>query len=721
MLKIIDAHTNNLKNINLIIDTNSITLFQGPSGSGKSSLAIDTLLQEGLRRFWEPLRSFIGGSALPHVECTAIEGLPPVIGMIQEREHKMGPYESFGSMSELWPFIRKIILQRGGHYCSQRNIMLIEYTPQSILETLELSKGDKIIVYAPQPQCTDEHFKALKQERLLQGFFSALIDGKEGDLSTVTQAPNSWSLRVDRIKWNPTKRTRLIEAIEMGLLAGSGTVTIHCQEERYLFNREPTSLSGSKLPSITTNLLNYRSPKGACPHCKGSGMQDLTPCLHCSGSRYNLVAQNIALDKFSIQDIMTQSVSFVIQNILNSCTEEEKKQLKKSLRLLQILELEHIPLCRSYDALSTGEKSRLRLYSLLRSKYDGVLFIIDEPSLGLDEDRIKKILPLLKSLSEGNNGLIVIDHHPLLEEIADSIVYFGPKSGVNGGNIVTKSSTKTADVHFSTSNIHFELHEHEFARHSLNTIDGKSGSGKTRFLKRIATTNTDLFSNVVFIQSRSLSANPRSCVATYLHFWSHLRELYAQTAVSKMKGLTASNFSFNSPNGACGVCSGLGNIRIELPPLPPTNSTCPECNGLRFKSAVLQARYKGYNIAQILDLTIEEALNVLHKIPKAYAPLRAASQIGLGYLKLGQRINSLSGGESRRMLIAQELSQAYASKDLSNHLFLMDNPSAALHFSDRQHLLESLEILLYKKATVIVATHCKKIKELAFQVPLKQQ
>jgi excinuclease ABC subunit A len=727
MIKIKNAWANNLKNVSLEIPTNKLVAFAGPSGSGKSSLAIDILLHEGQRRICEALRNQSGSKKLAHALVDQIEGLPLTLGIEQDHGQKLGPYETVGSMTDLYSLVQQLYVLEGIQTCPSTGKELPCHTAAEVCEELQhLPPRARMIIFAPLPNDL-RNYKEFLAELKRQGFGRLRIDGEQRMIEEAPKkAPEDWQLIVDRLLHAPDKKHRLFEAVQTSFTAGKGQMGIEIRSEsgievRHFSQRPHSQALGRCLPAPSLDLLSYRSSIGACPNCAGKGKEKDTTCHLCGGFRLNPDALRVQVAGKSFGEILSTPLSNISGFAERLPSTALTASITRRLKRIDQLGVAHLTVGQPIDELSTGERSRIRIASLLSHELSSALYIFDEPSLGLSATEVTSVVAALRECVERGNSVLVVDHHPLLHKSADKLILFGPGAGENGGEIVSKSPSPAPrlkeKIRPPGKAITFSrLPGQSFETGRLNIVVGPSGIGKTRLLRTIhAQTEHGLPSPIekaVLIENTGLQGNRRSCVATTAKLWKEIRTLLSRTRDARLLGYSAPHFSFNRSGGRCEACSGLGTLSVHLPPLPPKEKVCSTCEGRRFDESILSVRYRSCSVHDILEMEISAAKELFQSIPKLYRKLLALEEIGVGYLKLGQVSTTLSGGEGRRLRLGEELARALGrSETLEGLLVLLDEPASSVHPYDALTITNCLLQLRDRGATIIVATHQQELIE----------
>ncbi len=789
------AREHNLKNINVTIPRDKITVITGPSGSGKSSLAMDTIYAEGQRRYVESLsayaRQFLEQMQKPEVDY--IEGLSPSIAINQKTVSK-SPRSTVGTITEVYDYMRVLFTRIGTPYCYNCGSLITTQDIHNILRSvLALPLGTKIQILAPiVRERKGEYKKELLQMRM-EGFVRARIDGKMVDLtrdiSLKKQFRHTVEIVIDRFIIKHSIEKQLRNAIDTSLkYADTVIINIIDENKDIPFSRTlACARCGISYPEIEPRLFSFNSKYGACPKCSGLGFENLiameapespeqefvlespedielthlTPCKSCNGKRLRKEALNVKIHDIDIGEFSRMSVkdAFAYINDLASKLSEREtviskrvlKEVKERLSFLNRVGLGYIALDRPSLTLSGGEAQRIRLATQLGSALTGVLYVLDEPSIGLHPRDCSKLLESLSEIRNSGNTVVIVEHDEETIRWADNIVDMGPGAGSKGGWIIATGSP-SAITHIDSSLTGKYLSGElsipvpkkrrkpgEFIKivgaseFNLKNIDitlpmgiflcvtGVSGSGKSTLIFEIlykALMNRlyksslipgkykkiegiDKIDKAISIDQSPLGRTPRSNPATYTGIFTHIRTLFAQISESRVRGYSPSRFSFNVAGGRCEACGGDGQKKIEMHFLPNVYVTCDVCKGKRYNRETLEIRYKDKNISDILEMTVSEAFEFFSAIPALKQRLAVLDEVGLGYLKLGQPATTFSGGEAQRLKISRELGKRPTGKTL----YILDEPTTGLHFVDIQKLLGVINRLVDMGNTVIVIEH----------------
>ncbi|MCP6726432.1 MAG: excinuclease ABC subunit UvrA [Patescibacteria group bacterium] len=876
-IRIRGAKVHNLKNVSVDIPKDKLVVITGLSGSGKSSLAFDTLYAEGQRRYVESLsayaRQFLGIMDKPDVE--SIEGISPAIA-IDQRKGSHNPRSTVGTITEIYDYLRLLFARIGIPHCPEcGNPVSRQSVTQIADQILKQPVNSEIGILGPLVRHRKGEHRGVLEEVERGGFVRVRIDG------IVCRLEEALQLELDRQKYHSIEvvvdrlviekeldRPRLVDSLETALRLGKGLVMVQIQDPK---KKKPEVLifserfacedCGVNLPEIEPRIFSFNSPFGACTSCQGLGeklevspelvipnpslsvaegaifpwarashkvgrqgffwwkLEELSKvagfslqkpfkalskktqqlilngdgdfegvipwlerryhetdsehareeieqymiervCEKCEGRRLKPEVLSVTIAGSSINDIVTMPVENsrdFFKSLKNILKEGEKKialpigkEIESRLQFLMDVGLDYLTLSRKAGTLSGGEEQRIRLATQIGSKLTGVLYILDEPSIGLHSRDQDRLITTLKQLRDLGNSVVVVEHDPATIMSADWIIDVGPGAGKHGGEIIfkgtpkqiLKSSTLTGQYLSGKKKIDIKQRAQGNGKylvvkgakeHNLKDIDvkiplgkfvcitGVSGSGKSSFVNDILArsllrkfyrakdepgehkeiTGTEHLNKVVLVDQSPIGRTPRSNPATYTTAFSVIRELFSRTKESKIRGYTPGRFSFNVKGGRCEACEGQGLKKIEMYFLPDVYVECEECGGKRYNKEVLEIEYRGKNIADVLSMTVEEGMEFFKHIPSVFAKLKTLHEVGLGYIELGQPAPSLSGGEAQRVKLATEL----AKKATGTTLYILDEPTTGLHYDDVGKLLSVLGELVAKGNTVIVIEH----------------
>jgi excinuclease ABC subunit A len=799
------ARTHNLKNITVEMPRNKMVVFTGLSGSGKSSLAFDTIFAEGQRRYIESLssyaRQFLRQMQKPDVD--EIEGLSPAIS-IDQKSRSNNPRSTVATITEIYDYLR-ILFARVGHphclVCGKeinklsneeiKNFVLKKVREKKLASTKKISLPRYVEIYAPLVRGRKGEYYQLLYDLLGKGYTHVLLDGNKKSLrEQIILSKNKRhdidvlvdSISILEFADDPkSAEERLFEDLEKALEESDGLVKImfvdmndtdeksEFGEEFFMSNKLSCPNDGYSYPEVEPRLFSFNSPYGACPECNGLGTRHFfgnEVCPVCQGARLRPEALHVLIKDKNIVDVTKMSIedAFVFfKNI--KLTDREKNISKVIMReILSRLEfmlnvgIEYLGLDRRAHTLSGGEAQRIRLASQLGSGLVGALYVLDEPTIGLHSRDNDRLIKTLLSLRDLGNTIIVVEHDEDTIFASDYIVDIGPGAGVHGGEVVVsgyldklltdkKNGSGSVTLDYLRGDKTVEIPEkrrgqdkgsiqirggHVFNIKNLNvdvplgrfiTVTGVSGSGKSSLVYEIlhknlqarferkyrsaqtfnckSFTGTEYLGRSILIDQSPIGRTPRSNPATYTGAWTFVRQLFAETGEARARGWGPSRFSFNVKGGRCEVCSGNGEIEVEMSFLPTVYVPCDVCRGKRFMKETLEVKYRGKNVYEVLEMTVEESLKFFEDIPAIYDRLKTLNEVGLGYLKLGQSATTLSGGEAQRVKISSELYRPHLQKTI----YLLDEPTIGLHYEDVKKLIEILQKLVSKGNTVMVIEH----------------
>ena len=791
------AKEHNLKNVDVEILRHKFVVVTGLSGSGKSSLVMDTLFAEGQRRFVESLssyaRQFLGLMDKPDVED--IVGLSPVIAIDQKSGTK-NPRSTVGTITEIYDYFRLIFARIGQAHCPNCQVPIAKQSLTNIAnQILEKYEGCDIIILASVIRGVKGNHKEILAHLMQAGFVRARIDGEIVRIEDVEELArykaHTIEVVVDRMKIKEGIRSRLAESLETASKAGKGTITIFSKNKDEVFSEKFACINcGYSFKEISPRLFSFNSPYGACAKCSGLGTVPrqgrMLPrlmfryqktqsqsvkekieealgeveCPTCSGSRLNEEALSVTFNKKNIAQVCSlpieelqkflQNTKVSKQNLL--IAEKVLKEINARIQFLMGVGLNYLTLGRSAKTLSGGEAQRIRLATQIGSKLVNVLYILDEPSIGLHQKDNERLLVTLENLRDAGNTLVVIEHDEDTMRRADQIIDIGPLAGVHGGEVIFNGTYEEilkcpnsltgkylrGEKFIAVPPIRRQGNgkELKIKKPKLNNLKGQdmvfplgkfvsvtgvSGSGKSSLINELlykglkahfnrdkkATFECDGFEGlehidkVIMIDQSPIGRTPRSNPATYTGIFDPIRQLFAQLPSAQIKGYQAGRFSFNVKGGRCEACEGSGKLKIEMHFMPDVYVTCEECNGSRFNPETLKVQLKGKSIADVLQMTLEEAALFFENYPVIKNKVDTLLSVGLGYIRLGQSAVTLSGGEAQRTKLARELSKRGTGKTL----YILDEPTTGLHFADVEKLLLVLNRLVDKGNTVITIEH----------------
>lgn len=803
------AKEHNLKDVSVVIPRNKITVFTGLSGSGKSSLAFDTVYAEGQRRYVESLsayaRNFLEQLKKPDVD--SITGLSPAIA-IDQKSVSTNPRSTVGTVTEIYDYLRLLYAKVGVPECPIHHIPVTSQTPQQIIEdVMKKSAGAKFYVLAPMASGKKGEFLAEFQKWAKKGFVKAKVDGKMIDLDKATKLAKTKThdidLVVDQLILKDTLKHRLSESINTALSMANGRVIIETLDgDRVSYSLHSACPEcGYSFPEIEPRLFSFNNPRGACPTCNGLGTIDLveeeqfsdgevggkkldkvvykykgkktsdeddeegeemelSDCPDCHGTRLKPEALNIKLGGKTIAELSDMGATELREWIATLkwrskdqlVAEKIVKQILGRLDYLIRVGTAYLSLSRSSRTLSGGEAQRIRLATQVGSSLIGVLYVMDEPSIGLHPRDHHRLLDIIGELKERGNTILLVEHDEDTIRYADFVVDLGPRAGRLGGEKMAQGTPQELEKNpnsltgkylsgevripipkerrkgngqklklLGATGNNLQNVDMEIPLGTFTTVTGVSGSGKStliidtlykilaqHFYKASAKPSPfrkieglEKIDKVIDINQRPIGRTPRSTPATYVGLFPMIRDLFANLPDSKLRGYEPGRFSFNVKGGRCETCMGHGQIRVEMHFLSDVFVTCDTCMGKRYNRETLNIKYKSKSIAEILDMSVGEALEFFRNHSQIHRKLETLHRVGLDYMTLGQSSTTLSGGEAQRVKLSKELSRRGTGKTL----YILDEPTTGLHFDDVRKLVELIQELADQGNTVLVIEH----------------
>ena len=877
-IEIQGAKAHNLKGVSLSIPRGSFVVVTGLSGSGKSSLAFDTIYAEGQRRYMDTLstyaKHFMGILEKPDVE--AISGLSPIIA-IEQKTTGNNPRSTVGTITEIYDFLRLLYARASKAYSPETGAEMVRYSDEQIVSLImENYKERKCYLMAPLVKGRKGHYKDLLEQLRKRGYTQVRIDGELHELNEVTALDRYKAhfieLIIDRLKPTAKDEKRIKDSVMSALNFGKGSLAVMDMETGDVHHYSKHLVcpdTGLSLAEPAPYSFSFNSPQGYCPHCKGLGIivdvnidtiipdrsvsiadggivplgkiretkkfdiirsiarkynfslydpidelpdevtslivfgsdelfrvgegsssemvsfPGITGDIHekiicpvCKGTRLNKDTTYFKIDGKTISEVAAMeicqlkewfdSLTDVFGKRENIIARDILKELKDRVSFLMDVGLDYLSLDRATASLSGDESQRIRLATQIGSKLVNVLYILDEPSIGLHQRDNRKLIASLKKLRDEGNSVMVVEHDAETMMAADWLIDVGPGAGEEGGRIclsapldmLVKGNIHTSDKRVPdekviigpSTTLDYLLGEKaievpavrregngltlgikgargnnlknvdiEFPLGMFIGISGVSGSGKSSLINETLmpvlknrfynaklqplpydeVTGMENIDKLIEIDQSPIGRTPRSNPATFTGVFNDIRNLFEATPDAKVRGFKAGRFSFNVPGGRCEECKGAGIKVIEMNFLPSVNVVCNECRGRRYKNDTLAVKYKGKNINDVLEMSINEAYEFFENIPAIAQKLKAMVDVGLGYVRLGQSAVTLSGGESQRMKLAAEL----ARKGTGNTLYILDEPTTGLHFDDIKVLLDVLQQLVEQGNTVIIIEH----------------
>ena len=804
-----------------------LTVITGLSGSGKSSLAFDTIFAEGQRRYMETFssyaRGFIGQMQRPDVD--KITGLSPVISIDQKTTSK-NPRSTVGTVTEVYDFLRLLFARAATPYSYLSNKPMIKFTDEQIMDLIVREyAGKKILLLAPLVRGRKGHYKELFDTVRKKGFVHVRVDGEVKEITPGMKLDrykiHDIEVVVDRLKpktdASETDTRRLRQSVDRAMTQGNGIMMVADENEniRFLSRNLMCPETGLSYAEPAPHTFSFNSPSGWCTCCKGLGKvksndvlmngdaelngeideiirednwwEKLTEysdfseeteddkdewieCPECHGLRLSKEARSYKFGQYTISDLANMDIDELVVT-LNELTSERVNDLSNKqraiaqpiikeiigrLKFMQSVGLSYLSLNRSSESLSGGESQRIRLATQIGSRLVNVLYILDEPSIGLHQRDNQRLIKSLKELRDMNNSVIVVEHDEQIMREADWIVDIGPKAGRLGGNVLfsgtpedlLKTDTLTAQYLKGEKSVTKDPKDSKDPKNpkdlkeivlsgctgnnlknvtvriplgKMVCVTGVSGSGKSSLINQTlypilsqrfyrskaqplpykSLEGAEYIDKVINVDQAPIGRTPRSNPATYTNVFSDIRELFAQLPEAKIRGWKAGRFSFNAKGGRCEECAGNGYKTIQMHFMPDVYVPCEVCGGQRYNRETLEVRFKGKNIADVLDMTVNQAVEFFEAQPTILRKIKTIQDVGLGYIKLGQSSTSLSGGESQRIKLATELSRPSTGKTL----YILDEPTTGLHFEDIRVLINVLRRLVDKGNTVLIIEH----------------
>ncbi len=775
------ARMHNLKNISLEIPHNKLTVISGVSGSGKSSLAFDTIFAEGQRQYVESLspymRQFLGQKKPADVD--EIIGLAPAIS-IDQKALSHNPRSTVGTLTDIYDYLRVLYARVGEVYCPLCGHKIEKLTTEEMVDII-INRGQDaeekyVTIMSPVIRNRKGEYYQLLYNYLGLGYAEARIDGKIHSLrekiKLAARQNHDIDIIIDKIMLDD--QSRLFEAVENAMEYSKGLVTAKYEKQEFLLSSNWTCPNDNfSFPEVEPRLFSFNSPSGACPECSGLGKKNFfgqEKCEVCLGTRLKPEALSVRVSGKNITEVAELSLDKAL-HFFNTYYEKMTKremtiaenvvvQIISRLEFLLKVGLNYLSLEREAHTLSGGEAQRIRLSSQIGSHLSRTLYVLDEPTIGLHERDTEQLIDTLKKLRDKDNTVIIVEHDEKTILAADYLVDLGPLAGVHGGEIMAAGETKFLldgkDKNASKKSLTLQYlngereislptkrreQNHgalkiigatannlknitvEIPLGRLVGISGVSGSGKSSFMYDVLYKNishikarpggrakleavkeikgTDYINKVIVIDQSPIGRTPRSNPATYTGIFTPIRDFFASLPEARERGYNIGRFSFNRPGGRCEACQGAGANLIEMHFLPPVLVECEVCRGKRFNRETLQVKYKNKNIAEILDMTIDEAIDHFDGNYYITEKLKVLQSVGLGYIKIGQSATTLSGGEAQRIKIAKELTHTLGKRTL----YLLDEPTTGLHYYDIDMLLTVLNKLVEKGNSVMVIEH----------------
>ncbi|MGB2403369.1 MAG: excinuclease ABC subunit UvrA, partial [Akkermansiaceae bacterium] len=783
-IEISGAREHNLKNISVDIPRDELVVVTGLSGSGKSTLAFDIVFAEGQRRFLDSMspyaRQFAGQLEKPDVD--RITGLPPTVA-IEQRVSRGGGKSTTGTVTEIYHFLRLLYAKLGIQHCPESGESVISQTTDTIEKKIRQlhKKHKKLLILAPLIRARKGYHTDIAIAAAKRGITQLLVDGK------LMRTEGFQPLK----RYQPHDIYAVCDSTEQALQIGKGTCAVLANPTNKAKQAELKTFSSLRVSPVTgrsfeepdPHHFSFNSHRGWCPSCRGYGVissstnrsakanqynseleaeihENLSSsdpessyvCPDCHGARLKEDSRHVLIHGQAIHHINSLSVIEAIDILGHwQFTGREKlisrdivPEIIQRLHFLNHVGLGYLQLDRSADTLSGGESQRIRLAAQLGSNLRGVLYVLDEPTIGLHPRDNVKLLDTLESLRQRGNSLLVVEHDDETISRANTLIELGPRAGIEGGELTRPTSTTTQAptkyqrrtlprataktgwlrVKGCTANNLKEV-DARIPLSKLTVLTGVSGCGKSSLMRgclshaagnhasRSASYKSksgfEFIKSCFEVDQSPIGKTSRSCPATYVKILDTIRQLFAQLPEARARGFTASRFSYNNKEGQCPECKGNGRIKLEMDFLPTTWVHCEACHEMRYNAATLDIRYNGKNIGEVLRLNIRQAAEFFSAVPKLHRTLSLLSDTGLGYLQLGQPSPTLSGGEAQRIKLVAELTKGRArikgSKAYHSNLYLIEEPSIGLHQQDVDKLIDVLHRLVDEGHTVVVIEH----------------
>lgn len=878
-IQVTKARVHNLKDVDVSLPRHSLTVITGPSGSGKSSLAFDTIYAEGQRRYIESLssyaRQFIGQVDAPEVE--SITGLSPAIAIDQKSTTK-NPRSTVGTITEVYDYLRLLYARLGEAHCPDTGEKVAKQSPQQIVTQIQKFKtGSKLQILSPVIRSKKGEHKEELAKFASMGFSRIRLNGEivnlEDDVSINKSKFNNIDIIIDRLVMKEGIGPRLSDSVEQALKLSDGYLVVLADDKEHFYSEKNYSFkSGKSYPDLEPRLFSFNSPLGACPTCNGLGISKrfdidsllvdeslsleegampivkknsflmqmvrsvavtdkvdidkpfsklsekftnvlyngsdkiytykfesensswnfkkefpgivawlekkynesesektradleeymiIKKCPSCKGKKLNPFALAATIEGQSIMDVcdlsITEASEFFekLKFTGNQAIIAQKvlKEVRDRLKFLLNVGLNYLTLNRDAMTLSGGESQRIRLATQIGSALSGVLYVLDEPSIGLHQRDNEKLIQTLINLRDIGNTVLVVEHDEDTMLASDYLIDMGPEAGIHGGEIVAagtpdeiRKNKKSITGKYLSGELKIHIPEkrrslkdhivlNKAKEHNLQDvtlklplggmtcITGVSGSGKSTLIHKVlipavknhlsrgrrgssanyqSITGVDKIQSLIELDQSPIGRTPHSNPATYTGLFDDIRNIFSQTNESKVRGYKPGRFSFNVKGGRCETCEGNGMLKIEMHFLPDVYVTCSECRGSRYNNETLSILYRGKNISDVLNMSIEEAAPFFENHPKVNRALTVLNAVGLGYIKLGQPATTLSGGEAQRLKLSRELSKSTKGQCL----YVLDEPTTGLHFEDINILLKALNKLVELGHSLLIIEH----------------
>ena len=775
-IRIAGAREHNLKNITVHIPRDELVVITGPSGSGKSTLAFDVLFAEGQRRYLETLSPYARQymPQLPRPSVDQVVGVPPSVSL-EQRLTRAGANSTVATVTEVSHYLRLIWARIGVLHCVDCEVPIAARPAAQLVRDLKRRFGTKkVTLLAPVVRGRKGIHRELLKKAMKDGFTEARIDGELQTLVPGMKLDRYTEHDVELVVGRAVaKSPELLGLLEKALEVGDGAAwALGGNDEMQLSSKQACPSCGRGYPELDPRFFSFNTRQGQCPSCEGRGeiikkswrgrrrkrAVEKRLCDECDQTRLSPLARGVTVDDLSITTLFDRSVSEAVEilrrfELGGRDATIAKTPLHEALRRLSFLEevgLGYLGLGRAANTLSGGEMQRVRLAAQLGSGLTGVLYVLDEPTIGLHPRDTGRLLGALRGLVDRGNSVLVVEHDADTIRAADHVIDVGPGGGKHGGRIVSQGALRKMKGSVTAAALERPpkvpakrrptrgaswLQLTGVSHHNLKNVDvrfplerfvaitGVSGSGKSSLVREVLlratreavgmvndapagdfdrVTGFDSLKRAIEIDQSPIGRTPRSVPATYIGVWNTVRQLLAGTPEARARGYTASRFSFNVEEGRCPECKGQGSIHVEMAFLPDVDVPCETCNGMRFTPETLSVRWQGLNAGELLELEVAEAVEVFSPVRTIRQPLELLDELGLGYLHLGQPSNTLSGGEAQRIKLVSELA---AGLNTGPTLYVMDEPTTGLHRDDVDRLLGVLDRLVERGDTVAVIEH----------------
>jgi excinuclease ABC subunit A len=788
------VRVHNLKHVDLDIPHQQLVVFCGVSGSGKTSLALDTLYAEGQRRYIESYspytRQFL--ERLDKPQADRIDGIPAAIAVTRDDVSRSGR-ATVGTATETIDYLRLLYSKIARLFCPSCGRLIERMTPEAAASRLaEQPSAARLMVGFEALAAEKESHEQLVRRLSERGFIRAVANGQivrldEGSL-TPPAADRGLLVIVDRLSAGQSAQ-RLRDSLETAFTEGGGRAVVWTEAEHSMpgaftiddqpwqrldySSRLECAACRRQFADLEPRRLSFNSPLGACQACEGIGYvvepgsdksgRDGTICSTCEGTRLNEEARAWRVDRRNMAEVARLTIDdalLFIQNLVLSGYEQQLArtvlpQLQSRLGFLKQVGVGYLSLDRTVKTLSTGEAQRVSLTTALGSSLVNMLYVLDEPSVGLHPRDVHRLIAAIRDLKDRGNSVVVVEHEDVMLRAADQIIELGPGAGDRGGEVVfqgplekmlqpqvsltgeylagrrgvsipeRRRPTNRGWIKlFGARGNNLQNITAEFPLNVLCLVTGVSGAGKSTLVQDTLygalcrrkqkegpsaaltlpfddVVGCGQIDDVIFVDQSPIGRSPRSNPATYIKAFDPIRTVFAETIEARTHNYTAGHFSFNVEGGRCDACQGEGYLKVDMQFMPDVYMRCGQCRGQRYRKEILAVKYRGKGIAEVLEMTVREAFGFFRGQPKVQARLNQLINVGLDYLQLGQPANTLSAGEAQRLKLAAHLSEASRSRTL----FILDEPTTGLHFADIVTLLDCFEALLSVGHSLIVVEH----------------